>query len=106
MTPKSRKEKKGLGSSTISHTKSYGTTQSTEFSFKLSQDSSPERQNWMNKELILLMESKAVLEKGFLSLKQSSSASDARQITSDTYVTLLNQLFETIPTDRRGYLRE
>ena len=106
MTPKPRKEKKGIGSTTISHTKSIATTQSTEFSFKLSQDSSPERQNWMNRELILLMESKAVLEKGFLSLKQSSSATDAKEITSNTYVTLLNKLLETIPSDRREYLRE
>ena len=69
MTPKTRKEKKGIGSQTTSYDKSYGNANSTEFSFKFGQDSTPERQSWLNKELILLMESKAVLEKGFLSLK-------------------------------------
>ena len=52
------------------------------------------------------MESKAVLEKGFLSLKQSGSEADAKGITSETYVTLLSKLFETIPSDRKSYLRE
>lgn len=106
MTPKARKEKKGITSATLSYDKSFNNAPSTEFSFKFSDKSSPKSQSWMNKELILLMESKAVLERGFLSLKQAHTSPDAQDITSDTYVSLITKLFKTLGSDRKIELRD
>ena len=106
MTPKARKEKLGLGSPSVSFDRTCKNANSTEFSFKMSNHSSPDRKLWLNRELIVLMESKAILERGFLSLKQASSSIDAEDITSDTYVRLMVRLFETISDHRKAELRE
>ena len=106
MTPKARREKNGLGSASVSMDKTFNNANSTEFSFKMSQNSSPDRKQWLNRELIILMESKAILERGFLSLKQATSSPDAEDITSDTYVKLMVKLFDTISDDRKAELRE
>ena len=106
MTPKARKEKTGLGSPSMSFDRTCKNANSTEFSFKMSNHSSPDRKLWLNRELIVLMESKAILERGFLSLKQASNSTDAEDITSDTYVKLMARLFETVRDDRKAELRE
>ena len=60
----------------------------------------------MNKELILLMRSKAVLESGLNQIKSSQCAVDAQRVTSDTYIKLITTLFQSATTERKAELRD
>lgn len=60
----------------------------------------------MNKQLIVLMKSKAILEQGFNRIRQTRFGTDAQDITTDTYVTLFTELFESVSNDVRLDLRE
>ena len=52
------------------------------------------------------MKSKAILEQGFNQIRQARFGTDAQDITSETYVALFTELFESVSNDVRLDLRE